>query len=351
MDSLTRIKTALALGTPDRPPFTWWGHTFVEEWNPTTLADVTIGRAQRYGWDFVKLQPRASCFAEAFGSEYRPSGNATEAPILVKAGVQALEDFAALPEVDAGHPAFADQVEALRLVARALGGGTPVLQTVFSPLTVAGHLIGKDPVGIVKMLMEHPGVVLPALDKIGRALASFSNACVDAGGAGIFFAVSGYASADLLSQEDYERLVLPADLAVIDALAPGAWFNITHLCGPRLHFDLAAQLGLPVVSWSVREDGNPSLAEGRDRSGRAAMGGLGQKTTLVSGTPDDILAEGHAALAGTDGRGVILSAGCSVAVTAPPENLAKVSEVVIGEWVPAEGRTERERSQGRNGLP
>lgn len=328
MDSLTRIETAVGLGTPDRPPFTWWGHTFVEEWAPGTLADVTIARAQRYGWDFVKLQPRASCFAEAFGSHYRPSGNAAEAPTLVEAGVQHLEDFAALAEVDASHPAFADQVEALRLVARALGAGTPVLQTVFSPLTVAGHLIGKDPEGIVRMLRERPDVVQPALEGIARALVSFSNASVAAGGAGIFFAVSGYASSDLLSQQDYERLVLPSDLAVIAGLAKAAWFNITHLCGPRLNFGLAARLGLPVVSWSVHEEGNPSLAEGRDRSGRAAMGGLGQKTTLVSGTPQQVLAEGRAALVGSDGRGVILSAGCSVAVTAPPANLAAVSEVV-----------------------
>ena len=328
MDSLTRIKTALSLGTPDRPPFTWWGHTFVEEWAPGTLADVTIARASRYGWDFVKLQPRASCFAEAFGSEYRPSGNAVEAPVLVQAAVQHLEDFPALPDVDAGHPAFADQVEAIRLVARSLGGGTPVLQTVFSPLTVAGHLIGKDPEGIVRMLLAHPDVVVPALEKIGRALISFSNASVDAGGAGVFFAVSGYASADLMTREDYERLVLPTDLAVLAGLGEAAWFNIAHLCGPRLHFDLAARLGLPVVSWSVHEDGNPSLAEGRDRSGLVAMGGLGQKTTLVTGTPADVVAEGRAALAGTDGRGVILSAGCSVAVTAPAANLAAVAEVV-----------------------
>ena len=38
MDSLTRIRTALALEKPDRPPFTWWGHTFVEEWEPKELA-------------------------------------------------------------------------------------------------------------------------------------------------------------------------------------------------------------------------------------------------------------------------------------------------------------------------
>ena len=328
MDPITRIKTAMALEAPDRPPFTWWGHTFLEEWEPETLAKITIARARRHSWDFVKLQPRASCFAEAFGSEYRPSGNAKESPILLKPGIASLEDWAALPDVDASHPDFADQAEALGLVVRDLGEGVPVLQTVFSPLTVAGHLIGKDPEGIVKMLLEHPDVVVPALEKIGRALVSFSVASVEAGGAGVFFAVSGYASSDLMTQEDYERLVLPTDLAVIAGLPEAAWFNILHLCGPRLNFGLAAQFGLPVVSWSVHDQGNPTLAEGRDRSGRAAMGGLGQKTTLVTATPAEVVAEGQGALAGTGGRGVILAPGCSVAVTAPEENLRAVAEVV-----------------------
>ena len=102
MESLDRIRAALALEKPDRPPFTWWGHTFREEWAPDTLAAVTVERARTHAWDFVKLQPRASSFAEAFGSEYRPSGNAEEAPVLVRAGVQGLEDWARLPEVAGG---------------------------------------------------------------------------------------------------------------------------------------------------------------------------------------------------------------------------------------------------------
>ena len=325
---MTRIRTALALEKPDRPPFTWWGHTFVEEWEPKELAGITVERARQYGLDFVKLQPRASCFAEAFGSVYRPSGTATEHPTLVRAGVDALEDWAELPAADASHPAFADQVEALRLVVDELGPGVPVIQTVFSPLTVAGHLVGKDPGKAVAMLREAPSVVGPALRRIADGLVSFSAASVAAGAAGIFFAISGYASADLLSEAEYRSLALDPDLSVTGALADEAWLNVAHLCGPRLHFDLARSLGLQAVSWSVHEDGNPTLAEGRDRTGMAAMGGLGHKTTLVHGTPKQVIAEGREALKGTEGRGVILAPGCSVDVAAGEENLAALAAVV-----------------------
>ena len=328
MDSVTRLKTAIGLEKPDRPPFTLWGHTFKEEWSPKELAAITVRRARRYRLDFVKLQPRATFFAEAYGSEYEPSGSDEEHPTLIRAGVETVEDWAKLPDVDATHPAFADQVKALRLTVAELGDKTPVIQTVFSPLTVAGHLIGKDPEGVVKMLLEYPDLVGPALARIARGLASFSTASVEAGGAGVFFAISGYASTDLMSEEDYRRLALGHDLSVIELLPASAWFNVAHLCGPRLHFDIAKALGLQAVSWSVHDPGNPTLAEGRDHTGMAAMGGLGQKTTLVKATPAEVIAEGKAALEGTDGRGVILAPGCSIDVHAGDDNLSAVKQVV-----------------------
>src|SRR5207237_1042287 len=82
-----------------RHPFTRWGHTFKEEWRPKELADITVRRARRYRLDFVKLQPRATFFAEAYGSEYEPSGNGEEHPTLIRPGVETIEDWAELPEV------------------------------------------------------------------------------------------------------------------------------------------------------------------------------------------------------------------------------------------------------------
>jgi hypothetical protein len=38
------------------------------------------------------------------------------------------------------------------------------------------------------------------------------------------------------------------------------------MCGSNLHFGLACDLPVPVVSWSVHNQGNPTLAEGRQAS-------------------------------------------------------------------------------------
>jgi uroporphyrinogen decarboxylase len=325
VDPRTRVEAALALERPDRPPAAWWGHTFREEWAPSELAQATVRRRREHGWDFVKLQPRACCFAEAFGSRYRPSGDDVHGPVLIRPAIGSLNDWAELPAADPDDAALADQVEALRLVVAKLGPSVPVIQTVFSPLTVAGYLVGEDKGRAARELREHPEVLGPALERIADALSALAARSIAAGGAGIFYAVSGYASADLLSLEDYERLALDHDRRVLGSVPHAAWFNVLHLCGPRIHFDVASALPTQAVSWAVHEAGNPSLAEGRERAARAVMGGIDHVGTLMRGTPAAVREEVRAADSSTGGAGVMIAPGCSVPPEAPPENLRAVA--------------------------
>jgi Uroporphyrinogen-III decarboxylase len=95
-----------------------------------------------------------------------------------------------------------------------------------------------------------------------------------------------------------------------------------HLCGSNLNFGLARDMPAQVVSWSIHNQGNPSLAEGRKLSGRAVMGGLGQRASLLYGPPPEVEAEARRAVAETGGRGLLLAPGCSVPPRAKDINLA-----------------------------
>src|SRR5262249_49552362 len=120
-----RVEAALAMGVADRPPVGAWGHTYREEWSPDALAAITVERARAFGWDFVKFQPRASCFAEAFGSVYEPSGHRMRAPVLIR---PAVADLAAWGSVSLLDPkALDDQVTSIGIVARELGPDVPVI--------------------------------------------------------------------------------------------------------------------------------------------------------------------------------------------------------------------------------
>jgi len=323
MTGRERVEAALAMGVADRPPIGAWGHTYREEWSPDALAAITVERARRFGWDFVKFQPRASCFAEAFGSVYHPSGHKLRGPILIQPAVPDLESWSKVRLVD--RQALDDQVKSIGIVARALGADVPVIQTVFSPITVGGYLVGKSQSRVVRELRQHPEVVGPALKRIADALVDFSRRSIEAGASGIFYAVSGYAGRGVMSEDRYRDLVLPYDQAVLNAMPEAAWFNVLHLCGSNLNFTLARDLPTHAVSWSVHNQGNPSLAQGRDIAERAVMGGLSQRATLVYGPLSKVRAEAERAVEEMRGRGLLLAPGCSVPPRVRDVNLEAIA--------------------------
>jgi len=326
MDGRKRVEAAIAMGVADRPPFGAWGHTYREEWSPADLAAVTVERARLFEWDFVKFQPRASCFAEAFGSVYKPAGHRLKGPVLESEAVPDLEAWRNVALVN--RKALDDQVDSLHLVAKQLGFGVPVIQTVFSPLTVAGYLVGKNSSRVVRELRKHPDLVRPVLDQIAAALVDFSQRSISAGAAGIFYAISGYTSRDAMPEDVYRELVLPSDQAVLSQLPHQAWFNVVHMCGSKLHFDLVSEMPSQVVSWSIHNLGTPTLSQGRNLSGRAVMGGLGQRKSLLYGPPAEVQAEAKRAIADTGGRGLLLAPGCSVPPRVRDINLVAIREAV-----------------------
>ena len=325
MDSRARVEAALAGGDVDHPPAGAWGHRYRDEWTPEKLAAVTIERARRFGWDFVKFQPRATFFAEAFGAAYRPAGHSLRSPVIDEAPVRTLDDWRDLRLV---HPDVLDeQVRALALVVEGLGDRVPVLQTVFSPLSVASYLVGRENRRMVREMRAHPDVVLPALGRIADVLIDFSRRSVEAGAAGIFYAISGFATRDSMPIAVYDELALPLDLRVLEALPPAAWFNVLHLCGSHVNVDVARRLPVRAVSYSIHNQGNPTLGEARRLSGKAVMGGLEQRGALVEGPPDTIEAQVRDAVASTGGgRGLLLAPGCSVPPRAPDANLRAMME-------------------------
>src|SRR5438874_4233271 len=240
MDGRKRVEAAIALGVADRPPAGAWGHTYREEWSPSDLAAITVQRAKHFGWDFVKFQLRASTFAEAFGSTYHPSGHRLRAPILIKPAVPDLESWSSVELVN--RKALDDQVESIGIVARELGPEVPVIQTVFSPITVGGYLVGKSQSRVVRELRKHSELVGPAMEKIADTLIDFSRRAVAAGAAGIFYAISGYAGRGVMTKDTYRDLVRPYEQAILSALPDGACGNVGHLCGSNLNFKLVRDM-------------------------------------------------------------------------------------------------------------
>ena len=318
------------MGVADRPPVSAWGHTYDREWEVDSLASATVDLARRHRLDFVKLQIRASSFAEAFGAEWRYSGSAEAEPLMVSAAAASAGDWARIAEGPARPAALGDQVETLRRVAAELGPQTPVIQTVFSPGMVAWFLAGRDTALLARLVAEQPDVMAAALEAIGQALARFTADSIAAGAAGVFYAVNPLADTTVVSPADYRRTYLASDRTALSG-AEGSWFRMLHLCSGHVDLDLAAELRPDCLNWSVEEPGNPGLAEARDRLGIAVAGGV-NRYAPIRGAEAEVRAEAAAAMAETGGRGLLLTTGCSASPWSRVRdaNLGAMIEVAAG---------------------
>src|SRR5437879_3767109 len=128
-----RAAAALRLDRADRAPVSAWGHTYDREWSAAELASTTVGIARRCGLDFVKLQIRATCFAEAFGAIWRFSGSATAGPVVEHAGGLDAGSWQRIADSEPHLDVLREQIEALAAVVKEVGPQTPCIQTVFSP--------------------------------------------------------------------------------------------------------------------------------------------------------------------------------------------------------------------------
>ena len=100
----------------DRPPVSAWRHfTECEHSTPKVFADMMIEFQNAYDWDYIKLQPRASYYAEAWGAEfdYNAYNGGVSAP-CVKPAVSNADELDKIVELTGKEPVFQEQVEAVK---------------------------------------------------------------------------------------------------------------------------------------------------------------------------------------------------------------------------------------------
>jgi uroporphyrinogen decarboxylase len=214
-------------------------------------------------------------------------------------------------------------LEALALIGQGLGGATPFIQTVFSPLSQARNLVGPD--RLAAHARQYPSELKAALTAITETTLRFIDAARGTGLDGLFYAVQ-YASTRVFSEAEYKAFGEPYDRQILQA-AGDLWLNVLHLHGEDVMFDLAAAYPAAVVNWHDTQT-PPDLAGGLQRLRGAACGGLSQWETMVYGTPAQVRAEAERAVALTHGRRFILGTGCVTPVVAPRANLRAARDFV-----------------------
>lgn len=310
MTKRARVMAALRGEPVDRVPLAFWMHNFAAENSAETLAAETLRLGREFEWDYLKPQSRAQCFAEMWGLEYRPSTERAVQYTVTRTPLAGAADLARLQPADPRTGALGEQLRALRLIRDAVGPETPIIWTIFSPLMVVPYLLpgGRDQA--FEIARSEPAAMSRGLEAIAETLAAYAGACVDAGADGLFYATN-VATRALTNPAECRRFQRPFDLRILQAVTR-APFNVLHVCGADTLFDEFADYPVAAVSWAATVPGNPSLAEGHRRTGRAVVGGLPAKPAIASMTPAEMAGRARAAIRETGGRWLLLGPDCSI---------------------------------------
>jgi uroporphyrinogen decarboxylase len=298
-------------------PYSFWRHFYDQESTAQGLAEAMVGWVRSYDFDFLKVNPRAEYHAEAWGATFQYSTDQEVKHRRLSYPVVTRHDWHRIRPLKPTQGSLGEQLEAIRLIVRRLGPDRPVIETVFSPLSVAADLVESDE-AMVHFLREDPDLVHGALQAIAETFSAFVAECLNAGAHGIFFATTRWARKDILTLEEYNRFGRPYDLKVLAAASGGA-FNVLHVCGPHSYLVELSDYPVHAINWAATEASNPKLWQFRV-PGKASVGGISNKALTVT-TPNTVLAEAKELLEKTGGRGIIVAGDCSIPVNSRDTNL------------------------------
>jgi uroporphyrinogen decarboxylase len=334
MSRRDRIAAAVNRQPVDRVPYAVWRHFPSVDRSAAGLAQASLRFHERYGSDFLKLTPRGGYAVEAWGcvesEEVRPDGHRPCGSCAVRDG----DDWKKIRPLDPGAvPGWSEQIEAIiRLGFDRRIGDAPVLPTLFSPLSLARKLSGER---LDTDLRARSEDVVGALEAITETLVRFADLALSEGASGVFYSIQA-ASFRLHSEETYARFGEPYDRRVLESVAGRSMLTVVHCHGSDLMFDRLAQLPGHAWNWDDRAT-PPALAEGAARVPGTVIGGLDQWQVLRDGTPEAAAAQARDAVAQTRGTGLIVGAGCVLAMNTPDANVAAVVRALGGPLKPIPG--------------
>lgn len=315
-----RIQACLNGEVPDRTPIALWRHFPVDDQNPESLAASTLHFQATYDFDIVKVTPASSFAVKDWGVEDQWMGDAEGSRRYTKRIIHKPEDWEKLTPLDPTSPHLAGQLYCLRLLKKNLPAETPIIQTIFNPLSQAKNLAGNET--LLSHLRSHPESVMKGLDTIAKTTTRFIQATREAGIDGIFYAIQ-HAQAELMDLNEYKTFGLPYDQQVLEEVE-GLWCNMLHLHGKDIFFSLLRLFDFQIVNWHDRET-YPSLAEAKTLFKGTLCGGLRQDT-LVLEDQTKVREEAEDAIGQAKGRHFILGTGCVVPITAAHGNYVAALE-------------------------
>lgn len=318
MTAWERVSAALAGEDVDRTPVSLWRHFPNEDQSAEAIAESTLVWQESLQLDFIKLMPPGDYATIDWGaqSEYQGAPGGTRETTHYP--VQTLDDWRKVVPVDAATGFNGEVIRACTLVRQALGNDIPILQTIFSPLTIANKL--SDGL-VLEHLRTHPEEVHAALGVIRDVTVQVTRLSLEAGADGVFFA-SQCATSDMVTEDEYVEFGVRYDQPVVEAIRDaGSRFTMIHIHGGNTYFDILAGYEGHALNWHDRRVG-PAIADVQRRyPGKGLVAGI-DEVAIGSMSAADVEAQVASARQEAGDRRLLIGPGCVIPVATPVENLA-----------------------------
>lgn len=326
MQKRERIEKAIAGEALDRIPVALWRHWPGDDQRAADLARSIIDFQHDYNWDFVCVLPSSNFSVLDYGIQDEWRGDIDGTRHITKYLVNRSLDWTEIRTLSADRGILSQQIECLRLVCSAFEAeNVPVLQVIYSPLSQATRLAGKELV--LRNIRTHPDRLRTGLNIITESTLRFLEAMRRIPSlAGILF-ITELANYDTLSEAEYASFAMPYNYKILESIPERWWFNMVQVQGSAPMLRLFSDLPVQAINWDAR-DGHPDLARGKSLFSGAICGGIGGWQDLHQGTPTTIREVVREAVQQMESRRLILAGSGSGYITTPISNIRAVRSIV-----------------------
>ncbi len=295
MDGMTKMERFMAAirgENVDHLPASMWLHFATEHLSSEETARAHLRYFATYNWDYLKSM-----------NDYRY-------PLPKGESVNSADELLAFKPLAMTVPAFAKQLNCLNILHSELGPNVPIVETLFNPLQTLVRAAGASAAQVV---FANPQAGHAALEAITQTLIDYVAGCREAGITGLFYSINGAGSPEFggLNAAQFDEFVKPYDLRILRSAA--GMVRIAHVHGYHLEFGRTLDYPVEAYSWSHRHTA-PSLAEARELTGAALIGGI-DEVAISHQSVEDISADIEAAAREAGPRKLLIGPGCTV----PPD--------------------------------
>lgn len=323
MHKRERLEKTMAGEATDRVPVALWRHWPGDDQRASDFASAVLDFQQHWDFDFVKVTPSNTYSLMDYGLQDVWKGSLDGQRDITRHVVERSIDWTELRKLDPSRGSLGIQQDALQLIKGVLGEDVPFVQTIYSPLTQAEGLAGRD--NLLKDIRLHPDRIKTGLNYITENILRQLDSIQKIGLAGIFYVIR-HASYHLMSKAEYKEFGEPYDLRILSLLPSRWWFNCIYVDGQAPMLDMVTTYPVQVLSWSDRCT-DTDLRQGQLKFQGAVCGGL-ERGNIHDGTPGAVREQARDALAQTYARRLILSTGANLLISTPLSNIRMARQVV-----------------------